>query len=415
MMKLKTIYTNYLMDKDNNQMANKKFVLLFSALLILFSSCQDTSKKQTIAQDLTKEFTANPVKIEKQEVVTLAIGADAPDFNLPNLKGEFMSLKNFEQAEILVMIFTCNHCPTSQAYENRIIEFTKEYKDKGVAVVAVNSASPLGLMYPESSWSDVDDSYEDMKIRARDRGFNFPYLYDGDLQEASLSYGAMATPHIFILDKERKLRYQGRIDADQKQGVGKSEDLIQAVEELLAGKEVSNPVTKSIGCSTKWSWKADNAKALDERWAKREVALNEIDNEGVKELLANNTEKLQLINVWASWCAPCVVEFPDLVKLQRMYGKKDFQFISLSVDKMEIKDKVLKFLKEEQAAVENYIYSQGDLYELIELVDPDWSGALPYTLLVEPGGKKVYTYQGAVELLELRKAIVDHELIGRYR
>lgn len=396
-------------------MTNIKIVFLFSALLIMFSSCQNTGKKQTIAQDLNKGFTANPVKIEKRKVVTLAIGSDAPNFNLPNLKGEFISLKDFEKAEVIVLIFTCNHCPTSQAYENRIIEFTKEYKDKGVAVVAINSASPLGLMYAESSWTDVDDSYEDMKIRAKHRGFNFPYLYDGDLQEASLSYGAMATPHIFILDKERKLRYQGRIDANQKQGVGKSEDLKQAVEELLAGKEVANPITKSIGCSTKWSWKAENSKAIDEKWARREVTLNEIDNEGVKELLANNTEKLQLINIWASWCAPCIIEFPDLVKLHRMYGKKDFEFISLSVDKMEIKDKVLKFLKEEQAGVKNYIYSQDDLYELVELVDPNWSGALPYTLLVEPGGKKVYSYQGAVEMLELRRAIVDHELIGRYR
>ena len=265
-------------------MKKKRFVFLFSALVIMFGSCQNTDKKQTSIQNSNEGFTANPVIIEKREVVTLPIGSDAPDFNLPNLKGEFMSLKDFKKAEILVLIFTCNHCPTSQAYEDRIIEFTKNYKDKGVAVVAINSASPLGLMYAENSWSDVGDSYEDMKIRAMDKGFNYPYLYDGDLQEASLSYGAMATPHIFVLDKERKLRYQGRIDANQKQGIGKSEDLIQAVEELLAGKEVSNPITKSVGCSTKWSWKAENTKAIDERWAAREVTLNEIDNEGVKEL-----------------------------------------------------------------------------------------------------------------------------------
>ena len=134
-----------------------------------------------------------------------------------------------------------------------------------------------------------------------------------------------------------------------------------------------------------------------------------------KNLMANNTEKLQLINIWASWCAPCVTEFPDLVELQKMYGKKPFEFISLSADKIEIKDEILKFLKEEQAGVKNYIYSQDDIYELVELVDPDWSGALPYSLLVEPGGKKVYSHQGAVEMLELRKAIVDHDLIRRYR
>jgi thiol-disulfide isomerase/thioredoxin len=391
-----------------------KFVFLFSALLILFSSCQNTGKKQAEDDVLKNTFTPNPVKIEEQKIVTLPIGSDAPDFNLPDIHGDFFHLKNFKDAEILVVIFTCNHCPTAQAYEDRMIEFTKDYKEKGVAVVAINSASPMGLMYGESAWTDVDDSYKDMIIRASDKGFNFPYLYDGDRQETSLSYGAQSTPHVFIFDKERKLRYQGRIDAKEKPGSGNSEDLKQAVDELLAGKEVSNPETKAFGCSTKWSWKAEKAKSRNEKWTQREVLLEEIDNQGIKELMGNPTEKLQLINIWATWCAPCVAEYPDLLTLQRMYGARDFEFISISADKIAKKENVLKFLKEEHSGVKNYIYSQDDIYELIELVDPEWTGALPYTVLVEPGGKKVYTYQGAIEMLEVRKAIIDHDLMGRY-
>lgn len=397
------------------QMSSNKFILLLLILLIMFSSCKNTDKNQVNDQSAKIAFTPNPIKIEKQKVKTLPIGSEAPDFNLPNIDGDFFSLKSFKDAEVIVLIFTCNHCPTAQAYEDRIIEFTKEYKEKGVAVVAINSASPLGLVYWEGGWSDVGDSYEDMIVRAKDQGFNFPYLYDGDKQETSLNYGAMSTPHVFILGKERKIRYQGRIDAKEKPGSGgNSEDLKQAVDELLAGKEVSNPETKAFGCSTKWSWKAEMTKADNAKWAEREVSLEEIDNNGVKELLANNTENLQLINLWATWCAPCVSEYPDLVKLQRIYGRKPFEFISISTDKIDKKKNVLKFLKEEQSGVKNYIYSQDDIYELIELIDPKWSGALPYTLLVEPGGKKVYSYQGAVEIFELRKAIVNHELIGRY-
>lgn len=392
------------------QKSNLHIVSLLFVFLIVLSSCQSNSNNE--AED--DVFVPNPMKIEKREVVTLPIGSEAPDFNLPDIHGDFFTLKSFKNAEILVMIFTCNHCPTAQAYEDRIIEFTREYKQKGVAVAAINSASPFGLMLGESAWTDVDDSFEDMIIRAKDKGFNFPYLYDGDKQETSLSYGAMSTPHVFILDKERKLRYQGRIDASEKPGTGHAEDLKQAVDELLAGKEVSNPETKAFGCSTKWSWKAENAKRVNAKWAEREVTLEEIDNDGVKELMANHTDKLQLINLWATWCAPCVIEYPELVNLQRMYGGRGFEFISLSTDKIEKKESVLKFLQEAQSGVRNYIYSQDDVYQLIDLVDPEWGGALPYTLLVEPGGKIVYSCQGEVEMLELRRAIVDHDMIGRY-
>ncbi|MDO5971774.1 redoxin family protein [Flavivirga aquimarina] len=392
-----------------------KFVYLLSILAIMFSSCNHSNKKEKEKESSNIAFTPNPKEIEKREVKTLSIGSDAPDFNLPNIDGKFYNLKSFKDSEIIVLIFTCNHCPTAQAYEDRMVEFTKEYKEKGVAVVAINSASPIGLMYGESAWTDVDDSYEDMIIRAKDKGFNFPYLYDGDKQEMSLNYGAMSTPHVFILDKERKLRYQGRIDKKEKPGTGgNSEDLKLAVDELLAGKEVSNPETKAFGCSTKWSWKGANREKVDAKWKKRDVTLEEIDNQAVKELLANNTEKLQLINLWATWCAPCVTEYPDLLTLQRIYGNKAFEFISISTDKIEKKESVLKFLQKEHSGVKNYIYSEDDVYELIELVDPKWSGALPYTLLVEPGGKKVYSYQGLVDMLEVRKAIVNHELIGRY-
>ena len=113
-------------------------------------------------------------------------------------------------------------------------------------------------------------------------------------------------------------------------------------------------------------------------------------------------------------CAPCVAEYPDLVELQRWYGARNFEFVSLSADKPEHIDKALNFLKKAHSPVQNYLYDGEDNYKLIEAVDPKWNGALPYTLLVEPGGKVVYSYQGPVDLLELKRAIVEHPLMGRY-
>jgi thiol-disulfide isomerase/thioredoxin len=139
-----------------------------------------------------------------------------------------------------------------------------------------------------------------------------------------------------------------------------------------------------------------------------------IDEEGIKDLLKNNSDKLRLINIWATWCGPCVTEFPSFVEINRMYRGRDFEFISISADDPANKEKALKFLQKQQASNKNYIYNNDDKYKMIEAVNPDWEGALPYTILVEPGGKIVYVSKGAINPAELKKMIVDNKFIGRY-
>ena len=110
---------------------------------------------------------------------TLEIGSAAPDFNLPGVDGKQYSLASFRRDDILVVVFTCNHCPTAQAYEDRIKQLVTDYKDKKVAVVAISPNDPLAVRLDELAYTDVSDALEDMKIRAKDHAFNFPYLYDG--------------------------------------------------------------------------------------------------------------------------------------------------------------------------------------------------------------------------------------------
>src|SRR5262249_28255447 len=126
------------------------------------------------------------------------------------------------------------------------------------------------------------------------------------------------------------------------------------------------------------------------------------------------SDKLRLINVWATWCGPCVVEFPEFITINRMYRGRDFEFISICLEDIEKKDKALKFLKDKQASNKNYLVSLDDKYAFIEAIDPNWKGALPYTLLVEPGGKIVYAKQGPIDPAKLKTMIVDNHLIGRY-
>ena len=346
---------------------------------------------------------------------TLGIGSQAPDFHLPGIDGRTYSLKDFEQSPVLVIIFSCNHCPTAQAYEDRIIAINNDYKPKGVALAMISPNSTKALNLSELGYTDMGDSFEEMQQRAKDKGFTFPYLYDGDEQKCALEYGPAATPHCFVFDWDRILRYAGRVDGSEKPGTGKGEDLRNAIDAVLAGEPVRTPVTKVFGCSVKWSWKDEYTQRLYKQWAELPVKLEDIDVNGIKELINNSSSgKLRLINIWATWCGPCLIEFPDLVIIDRMYRGRSFEFITISADKQARKDDALKFLQKQEASNKNYIFNKDDVYEMIEAVDPDWQGALPYTMLIEPGGKLIYKKQDTIDPLQMKKLIVDNKSIGRY-
>ncbi len=346
---------------------------------------------------------------------TLAIGAKAPGFKLVAVDGKTYTLASFSKAKVLLIVFTCNHCPTAQAYEDRIIKLTNDYKTKGVQVIAIMPNDPLAISLDELGYTDMGDTYTEMKLRAKQKKFNFPYLYDGKTQSVAKAYGPVATPHVFIFDKERKLRYQGRIDDVEKPTKTPNNfDTRNALDEVLSNKEVTVKTTKVFGCSIKWASKASWINDYKEKWANEPVNVEMIDEAGVKDLLKNNSDKLRLINVWATWCGPCVTEFPDFITINRMYRGRDFEFVSISADDPTQKDRVLKFLKGNQASTKNYLFNSDDKYKLIEAVDPKWPGSLPYTILVEPGGKIVYTKDNRIDPAEMKKMIVENSFIGRY-
>lgn len=344
---------------------------------------------------------------------TIEIGTSAPDFKLKGVDKKMYSLKNFKNADILVVLFTCNHCPTAQAYEDRIIKFVNDYKNKNVKLVAISPNADKAVRFDELGWTDLSDSYEEMIIRHKDRGYNFPYLYDGETQTVSKAYGAVATPHVFVFDKARKLRYQGRIDDDEHIGREKVLDLRNAVDAMIAGKEVPVKTTKVFGCSVKWLDKSASKVAEVDKWKTEPVSLEKADLASLKALVKNEgNTKYRLINLWATWCGPCVTEFSGLVQSDHMYRRRDFEFVSVSIDDPKNYDKALAFLKTEMASNKNLIYDGTDKYALIEAIDPNWQGAIPYTLLVSPEGKIVFKQMGLIDIRKMRKAVADH--IGRH-
>jgi len=337
---------------------------------------------------------------------TLPLGASAPDFNLPGVDGRQHALKDFAQAKILAVIFTCNHCPTAQYYEERLKKIAADYKDKDVAVVAIMPNDPNSVRLDELGWTDLSDSFEEMKLRAAERGFNFPYLYDGDTEAAARAYGPAATPHAFLFDAGRKLRYAGAIDDSERAEHAGTHYLRQALEALLAGQAPPVTRTKVVGCSVKWAGKAEAVKAYMDKLAAEPVSLASADAETLLALRKNQSGKFRLVSFWATWCAPCVAEFHELVTLNRMYRHRDFELVTVSLNRPDEDKTVLEFLKSKQASCRNLAFASADREKLIDAFDPDWQGAVPYTVLIAPDGKVLERQTGSIEPLALRRAIV---------
>jgi thiol-disulfide isomerase/thioredoxin len=343
---------------------------------------------------------------EEPAVRTLAIGEHAPDFDLPGVDGRHYTLRGFAEARLLAVVFTANHCPTAQAYEARLQKLADDYRPRGVALVAISPNDPKAVRLDELGYSDLGDSLDEMVLRAKERGFTFPYLYDGDTQAVAHKFGPTATPHVFVFDAERRLRFVGRVDDSEDPDKVTVSDVRKAIDALLADRPVPVERTKVFGCSIKWSEKRAWVEEGRKRWAAEPVSLEKVDAAGLRVLAKNESGKLLLVNVWATWCGPCVTEFPELVDINRMYRNRAFETVSVSADDLDQLDNVLQFLKKQEASVRNLLFQESDPYLMIDAVDPEWSGALPHTVLFAPGGRVLYRAEGAFDSLKLRKAIV---------
>ena len=378
---------------------------VFVSLLALFAA----ASLRAAAPNPLLDKAGNPVGFR-----TLAIGDAAPDFELPGIDGRTYRLADFAGPDVLMVLFTSNHCPTSHAMEKRLKQLRDDLRSRSFAIVAINPNHPDGLSIDELGYGEYGDSFAEMKPYAQQVGWDFPYLYDGDKQITARAYGCLATPHVFIFDKERRLRYAGRFD-DSRFAVDetvKSPDARNAAEALLAGRPVPVALTKPHGCSTKWREKKSTNVAIESAWTTIPVTMERTDAAGVAALRANPTNKFRLINVWATWCVPCVEEFPLLVSLSRQFDRRDFELVTVSMDEPKQEAKALAFLqkqgagltKQVQASVtkegrktNHYLYTGTGQDELVAALDAEWPGPLPHTVLVAPGGKIVWRCNGPID------------------
>ena len=340
---------------------------------------------------------------EEPKYPTLPIGSPPVDFSLPGVDGKTHALKDFASAKVLVIIFDTVHCPTSQAFQERIKQVVTDYKDKGVQVVAISPSHPGGVRLDELGYTDLDDSFPSMKIRAKDKQLNYPFLYDGEPNLVSQAYGPKATPHCFVFDADRKLRYTGRVDDNENPEKVKSHDPRNALDAVLAGKQPPVPVTKAMGCSTKWPFKQADVKKYNDKILKEPVTIEAADAAAIKELRRNESGKLRLIHVWSTADAS---QLNSLSTMNHMYRRRNFSFATVLVGPEGARDGALAALKKDfpPATNRNLIAPEKDAVR--EALDAGWDGTLPFTLLVGATNEVLYKKSGVVDDLELKRVIV---------
>jgi peroxiredoxin len=336
----------------------------------------------------------------------LPLGFPAPDFSLPGVDGKIHSLADYASSPILVVVFTCNHCPIAQMYEQRIQQLQADYRDRGVAVVAIQPNDPKAIRIDELDSSDISDTLDEMKIRVAYKNLHYPYLYDGETQSVARAYGPQATPHVFIFDKDRKLRYEGRVDNSYRKELLNTHDARNAIDALLANREVPVKKTGVFGCSTKWQEKEASRIAALRKIDEQPIKLEMATAADLKTLRKNSTKHMVLISFWATWCGSCIDEFADLEDTYLMYKVRDLDLVTVSANMPDEKTGVQKMLEKKRATSRNLLFASNDTAALQAAFDPSWESAVPYTILLDADGKVLYKNLGSVDILELRRTIL---------
>ncbi len=259
----------------------------------------------------------------------ISVGDACPNFtNLPATDDKRYSLADFKDKELLLVVITCNHCPVAADYEDRTIAFAKKYAEK-VGVVAISISK------------EDDDSLAEMKKRAKDKGFPYPYLRD-ESQKIGRALGAYVTPQFFLLNKERKVVYMGLMDDEQNPKKVKERYLTDAVDALLKGGKPAKAETQPFGCTIEYA----------------KVGLKAVAFADVEAAVKALQGKVVVIDFWATWCLPCKKEFPGLVELHRKYAADGVACMSVSIDDAEDQEAALKFLKSKGATFANFLVAE---------------------------------------------------------
>ena len=309
-------------------------------------------------------------------------------------------------SRVLAVVFTCNHCPASQQYENRLRQIDEDYRNKGVTLVAINGDNPDAVPLSELAYSDGGDSLAEMKARAAHRRLQYPYLFDGDSQARVGEVRRRDHAAHLRVRRAAETQVRGANRRQRQRVAGQESRRAERHRRRACRCPGARRATSVVGCKRAI---LSNPSQRQQEMAKIEAEPVTVQMAGeaeLKKLRANPTGKLLLVNFWATWCGPCVTEFPELVATHRMYRNRGFDFVSVSSNDPEEKPQVIEFLQKYHASGTNLQFATSDTFGLQEAFDRAMPAAVPFTVLIAPNGDVLFQQLGELDFLKLRRAIL---------
>ncbi len=344
--------------------------------------------------------------IGTQPIGAQPIGQPAPEFALEDLRGERHALRDY-RGRLVLLTFISARCPISRAYQDRIRNIAGEYRARDVVFLAINSSA--------------NEDRKEVARHASEHRLDFTILKD-DGNLIADAYEAERTPKVYLIDQAGILRYRGRIDNSQNPRMVNRQDLKIALDELLAGRPVSIAETQAMGCLIDRARPSTLAQARRQSPVRKpgqsvpapgRTVVPRLKPAGYSKLISESAGRVVVVNFWATWCPPCVAEFPELVRLDQQLRSRGVRFIGITADDLaDLDTEVVPFLNKQKAGYENFIQDVDDPQEMIDVVNKDWPGVLPATFVYDRKGSLVFTRLGIVDrdvlLNEIEKALKSH-------
>ena len=336
---------------------------------------------------------------------SLEKGDQMPHFRLKGIDGKFYNSQNFP-SRLLAVVFISNHCPVSQNFQEELLALVEDYEARGFGLIAISPNDPQAIPPDELAFSDLGDSLAEMKIRAKDFKYTFPYLYDGSTQDTSRAFGVRVTPHAYLFDAKRSLRYSGRIGDPKNPSNRNRQELRQAIAALIRGNSPKVEQSPVFGSSIKWKKNRHLVQKMNERFSRETIVLKNADKRTYEFIRKNVSLRPKVIYVWSSKDTNYREDLLKISAMHKIYRKRGLELITSCIDGVDEHENIYDILKNTLCSSQNYISEGAEISPLADLRGESGDRITPYLAILDHKGLPVYRSRGGINELVIKKEVL---------